>query len=75
MVYLQAEVEAELICGGLVCSSAGQRVSLEEHSRRTEVTVLAFVGSHAVWDRLLGLSVFKCTEVEGFLEIPDLVNR
>lgn len=34
-------------------------------SRHTEVTVLAFVLSHALWKRLLGLAILKGAEVEG----------
>lgn len=39
-------------------------------SRLTEVTVLAFVLSHALWDGLLGLAVLEGAEIEG----PDLVR-
>lgn len=34
-------------------------------SRRTGVTILAFVRSHALWDRLLGLAIFESAKVEG----------
>lgn len=34
-------------------------------SRRTKVTVLALVLGRALWDRLLGFSILKGTEVEG----------
>lgn len=65
-IFRQRLKQSSSVVVQLCCSAeeVSERVWTGD-SRRTEVTVLAFVRSHAVWYRLLGLAVFKCAKVEG----------
>lgn len=70
VVYLQGEVVAEFICGGLAFWSYGGS------SQHTEVTILAFILSHALWDRLLRLAILEGAEIEGpgFCGLPSVTG-